>query len=364
LTFERERTCYFEIVDRSRDGHIVVDEIVFSESNEPPPLKTDPQLASLAAPSDEVRALQAQVPPSEFAMVAEDRDCRNVRLHVRGSHKNLGEEVPRGFLGAVPREGSGRLEVANKIASAENPFTARVMVNRIWKHHFGHGLVKSTDNFGKMGEAPSNQELLDYLAAEFVRSGWSVKAMHRKMVLSNAYRMAGAPRRLEAEAVRDAVLTVAGSLDPKLYGPSVPPHISAYQDGRGKPESGPLDGAGRRSIYIQVRRNFLTPMFLAFDYPAPTTAIGTRTVSTVPSQALMMMNNEFIAQQAGKWASRMMGVDPEKRVDAMYEMAFARPATAQERAAIDSFVAGRNEASVWTDVAHILFNSAEFLYVK
>jgi hypothetical protein len=105
-------------------------------------------------------------------------------------------------------------------------------------------------------------------------------------------------------------------------------------------------------------------MFLAFDYPAPITAIGTRTVSTVPSQALMMMNNEFIAQQAGKWASRMMGVDSEKRVDAMYEMAFARPATAQERAAIDSFVAGRNDVSVWTDVAHILFNSAEFLYVK
>jgi hypothetical protein len=167
------------------------------------------------------------------------------------------------FSGPSSR-GKRRLEVANKIASAENPFTARVMVNRIWKHHFGNGLVKSTDNFGKMGEAPSNQELLDYLASEFVRSGWSVKAMHRKMVLSNAYRMAGAPRRLEAEAVRDAVLTVAGSLDPKLYGPSVPPHISSYQDGRGKPESGPLDGAGRRSIYIQVRRNFLTPMFLAF----------------------------------------------------------------------------------------------------
>ena len=142
------------------------------------------------------------------------------------------------------------------------------------------------------------------------------------MVLSSTYAMSSQPvpeaekldpenkllhrmpvQRLEAESIRDAILAVAGSLDSKMLGPSVPPHISGYQDGRGKPESGPLDGNGRRSIYIQVRRNFLTPMFLAFDYPLPISAIGRRSVSTVPSQALMLMNNEFVAGQAAAWTA-------------------------------------------------------------
>ena len=210
-------------------------------------------------------------------MVAADYEPHNVKIHVRGNHLTLGEEVPRRFLQAVAgdkqppvREGSGRLYLAECIASAGNPLTARVMVNRIWQHHFGQGIVKSVDNFGAMGDRPSNPELLDYLAARFVEEGWSVKAMHRLMMLSSAYRSQSLPpRRLEAEAIRDAILAIAGSLNSEMYGPSVPPHISRYQDGRGKPDSGPLDGNGRRSIYVQVRRNFLTPLLLAFDYPLP-----------------------------------------------------------------------------------------------
>jgi hypothetical protein len=198
---------------------------------------------------------------------------------------------------------SGRLALAQWIGDPANPLTARVMVNRVWKHHFGHGLVRTPDNFGKTGERPSHPELLDWLAASFVESGWSVKKLHKEIVLSAAYRMASRPapadsdprndllsympvRRLEGEAIRDAMLAVSGRLHPKPFGPSVVPHISKYQDGRGKQASGPLDGDGRRSIYIQVRRNFLTPMFLAFDYPLPVSTIGSRTVSTVPSQAL------------------------------------------------------------------------------
>jgi hypothetical protein len=396
LTFERERTCYFEIVDRERNGHIVVDEIVFSSLPKPPsdsePM-AKPEISS--AHREEIAKLEAQVPESEFAMIAEDRDCRNARLNIRGNHKNLGEEVPRRFLQVIAGEqqppitsGSGRLHIANWMASADNPLTARVMVNRIWKHHFGNGIVRSTDNFGKMGEAPTHPELLDYLASRFVESGWSVKAMHRLIVLSSAYRMSSAAgdqskkvdpsnkllqhmpvRRLEAEEIRDSVLATAGTLDPRIFGPSVPPHISEYQDGRGKPKTGPLDGAGRRSIYIQVRRNFMTPLFVAFDYPTPISAIGSRTVSTVPSQALMMMNNEFIAQQAARWAEHVMASvpDPGARVQQMYTTAFARPAEAQEVASILAFVNNRQsraESAVWTDVAHVLFNSAEFLYVQ
>src|SRR5207247_10671255 len=166
-------------------------------------------------------------------------------------------------------------------------------------------------------------------------------AMHRLLWSSSTYAMSALKidpqnkllhhmpaRRLEGEAIRDSILAVAGTLDRRLFGPGVPPHISKYQDGRGKPESGPLDGYGRRSIYIQVRRNFITPMFLAFDYPLPITTIGNRSVSTVPSQALMMMNSEFIAQQAEEWARRLCAAEsePRKRVEQMFRTAFARPA--------------------------------------
>ncbi|HYP09275.1 MAG TPA: PSD1 and planctomycete cytochrome C domain-containing protein, partial [Bryobacteraceae bacterium] len=250
LTFERERICYFEIVDRARDGHIVVDEIVFSASDQPPPTETpEPPPPASTSSAAKLAELEAEVPESEFAMIAEDRNPRDVRLHIRGSHKNLGDEVPRRFLRVIAGEqqlpvkhGSGRMQIADWMASPNNPLTARVMVNRIWKHHFGAGLVRSVDNFGKMGEPPSHPELLDYLAACFVESGWSTKAMHRMMLLSSAYRMqstaSGAAakidpsnkllqhmpvRRLEGEAIRDAILAVSGSLNAKMFGPSVTP---------------------------------------------------------------------------------------------------------------------------------------------
>jgi hypothetical protein len=397
LVFERERTVYFEIVDRTREGYIAVDEIVFSDSKEPPPTVESPADPPVPLADDVLAqraALEAQVPPSEFAVVAEDLNPRNVRLHVRGNHKSLGDEVPRRFLQVIAgenqppvKEGSGRLHIADWMARAENPLTARVMVNRIWKHHFGAGLVRSTDNFGRMGEAPSHPELLDYLASRFVEDGWSVKRMHRLMLLSATYQMGAEAsvdakridptnallqhmpvRRLEAEAIRDAMLLLSGSLDRTLYGPSVPPFISEWQDGRGKPASGPLDGNGRRSIYIQVRRNFMVPMFLAFDYPVPISSIGNRTVSTVPSQALMMMNNEFVHQQARRWAQRALQIgDPAARVQSMYEAAVSRPAGPDEVRRILAFAeagGNRDRDEVWTDVAHVLMNSAEFIYLR
>ncbi|MGH9628846.1 MAG: DUF1553 domain-containing protein, partial [Bryobacteraceae bacterium] len=309
---------------------------------------------------------------------------------------SLGDEAPRRFLQVIAGEnqkpvesGSGRLYVANWMASPENPLTARVMVNRIWQHHFSEGIVRSVDNFGRMGELPTHPELLDFLAARFIESGWSVKAMHRMMLLSSTYRMSSEVlakaaevdpenkllhhmpvRRLEAEAIRDGILAVAGTLDKTLFGPSVPPHISSYQDGRGKPESGPLDGDGRRSIYIQLRRNFLPPMFLAFDYPLPTTTIGSRGVSTVPSQALLLMNNEFVAQQAEKWAGHAMAVEPQpaRRIERMYETAFARPPLPAETEKILEFVRVQSQSTgvegAWADVAHVMFNSPEFIYLQ
>src|SRR5439155_18885508 len=344
------------------------DKIVFSDSATPPETAGAPTQAPAQPPES---------PQNEamFATIATDEDPHDVRIHIRGNHQNLGEAAPRRFLQVIAgedqppiRSGRGRLEIAEKIAGDDNPLTARVLVNRIWKHHFGYGLVRSTDNFGRTGDTPTHPELLDFLARRFVDSGWSVKAMHRLMLLSSAYQMSSrvSPAaakidpenkllhhfpvlRLEAEAIRDAVLAVAGTLDGKMLGPSVPPYISKFQDGRGKPESGPLDGARRRSIYIQVRRNFLTPMFLAFDYPLPISAIGRRSVSTVPSQALILMNDEFMALEAGEWAKRAAAAesDPGWRVALMYETAFARPPEEWELREALQFV----KTGQWADLA-------------
>ncbi len=374
MTLEISRICYIEIVDRAHDKQIEVASIVFSEEKEPPKFTVDPAPAIAATDQERIARLEAEraklaVPESTFALISHDENPHDIPLHIRGSHENLGPIVPRGFLKAVREEwtpvseaSSGRMDLADWIASPKNPLTARVFVNRVWMHHFGAGLVKTVDNFGKMGDAPSNQDLLDSLARGFMDNGWSVKWLHRQILLSKAYRGTMPVRRLEAEAIRDSILAVSGRLDRTLYGKSIPPHISEYQDGRGKPKSGPLDGDGRRSVYIEVRRNFVTPMFLAFDYPLPISTIGGRGSSTVPSQALLMMNNAFVLQQAKVWADRVTREQPDesKRVAQLYQEAFARDPKPEEAQETLAFA----RANSWADLCHVLFNSAEFIYVQ
>jgi hypothetical protein len=349
----------------------------------------------------ERREIAQRLPEPLFALASVEDQPRNLRVHIAGNHLNLGEEVPRGFLKILStgpdegfRQGSGRRELAEAIASPRNPLTARVIVNRVWKHHFGEGLVRTPDNFGRTGQAPAHPELLDTLASWFVDNGWSLKRLHRLILLSSAYRMSNRPepraaltdpdnrllhhmpvRRLEGEAIRDAMLAVSGSLDRTLFGPSVMPHVSEYQDGRGKPVSGPLDGNGRRSIYIGVRRNFLPPLFVAFDYPMTVTTIGKRGVSTVPSQALMLMNNEFVVKEAAKWADRAQASapDPRARINGMFRSAFGRGAEPAEIDKSFAFIAAQRtrygeakdaEFRAWADLAHALFNSKEFIFVR
>ena len=272
-----------------------------------------------------------------------------------------------------------------------NPLLPRVMVNRIWKQHFGEGLVLSTDDFGAMGQAPSHPELLDWLATEFVRRGWSVKAMHRLILGTAAYRMRSRAtpeadradptnallhranvRRLEAEAVRDALLAVSGTLDPRQGGPSVPPFLSPFMEGRGRPAaSGPLDGDRRRSIYLQVRRNFLNPMFLVFDAPVPFSTMGRRHASNVPAQALTLLNDPLVLKLADAWAARLLddpSCDPadRARIDRLYQEAFARAPTDGEAARCAEYLARRHgdePRAVWADLCHALFNVKEFVYV-
>ncbi len=461
MTKEIGRVCYIEIVDRSAGGHIAVDKIIFSESADPPWSAPDERIRALigdgkiasvddliaaystlyaqlgesAGPEDQRlraglrpprssedyataalsaeqrqdlatlqekrRAIEARIPASLFGMVSKDENPRDIAIHQRGSHKNLGEEVPRQFLQVIAgeeqhpyRDGSGRLQLAEAMVSPENPLAARVLVNRLWKHHFGSGIVATTDNFGRAGMRPSHLELLDYLAGRLIERGWSLKQMHRLMVLSSTYRMSSRAsekssridpenkwlqharvKRLEAEAIRDAVVTVSGSLDKTVGGPGIAPYISRYQDGRGKPAGGPLNGAGRRSIYQQVRRNFISPMFLAFDYPPPISTIGRRGASTVPSQALMMMNNEFIGREAEAWAKRLTEepAGRRQRIEAMFETAFGRPPNAEEIREAEAFLDGQQaeyttfgdgDPRIWADLAHVLFNSTEFIFVR
>jgi len=324
-------------------------------------------------------------------------------LFVRGQAKTPGAQVPRRFLEAIAGlnqpaiiGGSGRLELARHVTDPANPLTSRVIVNRVWQHLFGRGIVPTVDNFGVLGQPPSHPELLDYLAAHFVKEqGWSLKTLVRELVLSRAYQMSSQPanaaaeqadpdnlllhrmnlRRLEGEAIRDAILAISGRLDPQLGGPSVPVFLNAFMEGRGRPgHSGPLDGDGRRSIYISVPRNFLSPMMMAFDTPIPFNTVGRRNVSNVPAQALILMNDPFVVEQAKRWAHALPAELPrEERVRRMYLSAFSRPPTSDELADAITFLAEQRalygaldaaDERVWADLGHVLFNVKEFIYLN
>ena len=330
---------------------------------------------------------------SRLAPAMQDGNAFDEHVFVRGSHKTPGPVAPRRFLealaGPAPLKagsGSGRLELAEQLTDPDrNPFLARVLVNRVWHHLFGRGLVVSVDDMGIMGQPPTHPELLDYLADRFVRDGWSIKKLIREMVLSASYRMSsvrGGPgdrtdpenlllhrmrmRRLEGEAIRDAMLAVSGRLDRRMFGPSVPVYLTDFQQGRGRPASGPLDGAGRRSVYLAVRRNFLSSLLLAFDTPAPFSTVGRRTVSNVPAQSLILMNDPFIHQQAGLWARRVLARpgSMDERLTEMYRSAFGRSPSGDERKACREFLAGApTSVEAWSDLAHALFNVKEFIFL-
>jgi hypothetical protein len=330
---------------------------------------------------------------SRLALAVLDGSGSDGRVFIRGNARNPGEVVPRRFLEALAgpaplsiAHGSGRLKLARQMTDPQrNPLISRVLVNRVWHHLFGRGIVASVDNFGVLGERPTHPELLDHLADRFVRGGWSVKALIRALVLSRTYRMscradsaaaAADPRnlllhhmplrRLEGEAIRDALLSVSGRLNETLYGPPVPLYLNEFQTGRGRPDNGPLDGQGRRSVYLSVRRNFLSSLLLAFDTPIPFSTVGRRSVSNVPAQALILMNDPFIHEQAEAWARRCLaeGGTPQERLQRMYIAAFGRPAHEDEcRRCMEFVEAQGGTPAAWTALAHALVNTKEFLYL-
>jgi len=347
----------------------------------------------------------SKVPSPKRVLGIADGTGLNSKVYIRGNHRTLGEVAPRGNLtafGSFPElaseDGSGRLVLARQLTDPSNPLTSRVIVNRVWHHLFGRGIVGSSDNFGVLGQPPTHPQLLDHLAAELMNDGWSLKRLIRSIVLSSTYQMSSTPsaqgkrldpenlllhrmriRRLQGEAIRDAILRVSGRLDPRMYGPSVPVHLTSFMQGRGRPRgSGPLDGNGRRSIYTAVRRNFLPPMMLAFDTPIPFSSVGTRNVSNVPAQALILMNDPFVVQQMEIWAKRLLAQEStaEQRIKQMYEAAFSRPPSDEELKNAVAFLdqqgrelglapdAARNDQRVWADLCHVIVNVKEFIFIK
>jgi hypothetical protein len=334
-----------------------------------------------------IREPGREAPPSYF-------------LH-RGSPGQKGSAMQAGVLSVAARGGWEfpappeeaqtswrRRGFAEWVASPENPLTARVLVNRIWQHHFGEGIVRTPNNFGKMGERPTHPELLDWLTTEFVRTGWSIKAMHRLMMNSESYQMASDDvaanvkidpenrllwrmprRRLEGENIRDSILAVAGNLDRTVGGPAVHPYIdpalfqaSSRRTWAGKPDSDP--STWRRSVYVFSKRTIPLPMLEVFDKPDTITSCARRNRSTIAPQALILMNNAFVTMEARFFAERLereAGRDPAKQVERAFELALARPPTAKEKDYALSFLRSGEHALV--DFCQAVMNLNEFVYI-
>ena len=361
------------------------------------------ELVELRAVAEERKAASPPRPP--YAMsVEEEEDIVDLPIHIRGSHLNLADTPqPRGFLRVtdhivppppIPEGASGRLELAEWITYPEHPLTARVMANRIWHWHFGRGLVDTPSNFGTTGSTPTNVELLDWLARRFVESGWSVKTLHREILLSSTYRLSTDysevnaavdqgnrlhwrmnRRRLEVEPIRDALLQLAGSLDLRMGG-----RVEEYNPRGYVFSEGSTFGAGdfyvapRRSVYMPVVRNAIYDIFAGFDFGNASDSVGGRSSTVVPSQALLMMNSEFVEAQAAAFAVRIIAgssADDSGRIGAAFVEAYGRPATEQEVEDSLAFLdemrrvapTGEEERFAWTRLCHVILGASEFIYL-
>ena len=327
-----------------------------------------------------------QAPPSHF-LIRGDPNAKGSPMKAGfvtvATYGNPPSELPP----ADGRTSGRRRALAEWLASAQNPLTARVMVNRIWHHHFGRGIVATLDNFGQMGERPTHPALLDWLAVEFTNRGWSIKQMHRLIMTSDAYRMASAydqaanaekdpqnqylwrfrAQRLDAEIVRDSMLTAGGGINLTIGGPPAFPALpkevlTSVSFGIWKnEEDGPA--SWRRSVYVYRRRGLAFPMFQVFDLPEQNITAGARYVSTVPTQALTLLNNPFVLKQAALFAERVRqgaGGDPAKQIDLAYRVALTRPPSRTELSVALDFMKSQS----LEDFTHVLFNLNEFVYVR
>ena len=355
----------------------------------------------------ELKKFEKSAPTLPTAMGVSEREVTDLQVRIRGNHLELGGTVPRAVpvvfrhLTAVKfsEERSGRLELARWLTEPANPLTARVLVNRLWRWHFGRGLVRTTDNFGKLGERPTHRELLDWLTLRFIEDRWSVKRLHRRILLSSTYRMSSAydahaaerdpenrlhwrcaPRRLEAEALRDSLLAVSGLLDLETGG-TLLTHVKNRQlifDHTSK--DGTNYDSRRRSVYLPVVRNNLYEVFGLFDHPDPAVTSGDRATTTVPAQALFLLNGKLVDRAAAALADTLLGeeTDDDRRLEVLYARCFVRAVEENEKERAKEFIARfaralneqqkRSEADArrgaWAALVHVVLASNEFVYVR
>jgi hypothetical protein len=342
------------------------------------PAETRTELARLRTERDELQRTLG--PPPAVAIGAQEggvpgsphAGTHDVRIHIRGRYDRLGEPVPRRFPAILAgdrqptiTQGSGRRELAEWLADPHNPLTARVMVNRLWQHHFGAGIVRTPSNFGALGERPTHPELLDWLAARFVAGGWSVKQMHRLIMLSATYQQSSSTqhsddadnrlwgrqnrRRLEAEALRDSLLAAAGRLDRTIGGP-------ADRD----------FARPRRTVYQMTIRSDRSGYGPLFDAADPTAPVDRRTESTVAPQALFLMNHPFVREQARAVARLLAGVPgvTDQRIESAYRLLYGRPPSAEELSTGRELLGDQAaKEPAWVTYCQVLLCANEFLYV-
>ncbi len=383
--------------------------------------------AQLKAERDELSRREALIPKFPETMAVSDSKPENLKIHLRGSHLTLGRQVPRGLpriltqveshkasnpvsSKAVTFEltaGSGRLQLAQWLTRPEHPLTSRVMANRIWQWHFGQGLVRSPDNFGRLGERPSHPQLLDWLASEFsgrseesVKSprAWSIKSLHRQLLGSTTYRQntefhsiaaIADPenrllwrfhrQRMDVEVLRDSLLQLSGQLDETPAGSLLPTANRSYVTSTANVNPA-VYNSNRRSIYLPVVRSAIYEVFTAFDFADPSTLAGQRDQTTVAPQALFMMNSSFVLDQVRSLAGRLLmrsDLDTPARIRTLYQLAYGRePSEAEVSRAIgylDRIIASMNqpglstsdsELRAWTSLCRVILSANEFLYVE
>jgi cytochrome c553 len=399
-----------------------------------PELYYPAEMARLSAANRELDAILATAPPvihvlaveegAKYPEVRADGKPRNLFVQVRGNYLTPGEEAPpvfprilagenqkpfatiEGDIPAAesnqtqyghPRNASGRLQLAKWITDSKHPLTARVIVNRVWQHHFGEGIVRSPDNFGKLGERPTHPELLDWLATRFVEGGWSIKRLHKLMLLSNAYQMSTANdaraagvdpenrylwhfnrRRLEAEPIRDALLTVAGNLDDRMGGTLLNNGNFTYVNNENSTNTARYDNH-RRSVYLPVIRNTVFDFFQVFDFAEPHVTNGKRASTVIAPQALYLLNSPFVKEQARVFAAELLKnpADDGGRVRLAYVKAYGRPASDDEVSQSLVYVSryesaltatekdpSKRRPRAWQSFCQVLFAGSEFVYVE
>ena len=443
--FEADNKSTVTISSKDTDGHVIVDSVQFlkkpelvkdgtrktdsdvvltadtddlktnvKENSRTDDLKAlDPQMRNrLKELSDKESSLQRRLkelkknPPKPLAvaMTVTDSDKpKDGHLHIRGSVRNLGPIIPRGFVSVCcderpqPTLGdheSGRLQLAEWIASPDHPLTSRVYVNRVWRHLFGAGLVPTTDNFGAMGQRPTHPELLDFLACDFAQNGWSTKRLIRCIMLSHVYRLStqnnqeaeakdgenrllwkANRRRVDAEVLRDSILFVSGDLDLEAGGRTIN-KITEF-------DFGYQFNTVKRSVYVPSFRNSMLDLFEVFDFANPNLVVGNRNTSTLPTQALFLMNNPMVIKQSQNAAKRLLArkdLHRSSRIEFAYRQMIGRRPTQQEviaaAAYIDSFVSDaqkkngktadpeKSKQEAWSSFCHAMYASLEFRYME